>query len=105
MLEGVISPKAVAADKYYGLKGATFVKVNAGTVPAGKALLPASVVNGTGTGAKALTFNFDDDATAIKTIDNGQQTTEGAIYNLAGQRMSKVQKGINIVNGKKIMVK
>ena len=30
---------------------------------------------------------------------------EGAIYNLAGQRMSKLQKGINIVNGKKIAIK
>ena len=31
---------------------------------------------------------------------NGQ-----SIYNLAGQRLSKMQKGINIVNGKKVMVK
>ena len=28
---------------------------------------------------------------------------DGAIYNLAGQRISKMQKGINIVNGKKIL--
>ena len=28
-----------------------------------------------------------------------------SIYNLAGQRLSKLQKGINIVNGKKILVK
>ena len=27
----------------------------------------------------------------------------GAIYNLAGQRLNKVQKGINIINGKKIL--
>ncbi|MBO4612717.1 MAG: hypothetical protein J5671_06050 [Bacteroidaceae bacterium] len=27
------------------------------------------------------------------------------IYNLAGQRLSKMQKGINIINGKKVMVK
>lgn len=30
---------------------------------------------------------------------------EGAIYNIAGQRVSKMQKGINIVNGKKIAIK
>ena len=47
-------------------------------------------------------FEFDD-ATAIQTIDNGQQTTDASIFNLAGQRISKMQKGINIVNGKKIM--
>ena len=30
-------------------------------------------------------------------------TTDGLIYNLAGQRIQKMQKGINIVNGKKIL--
>ena len=30
---------------------------------------------------------------------------EGAIYNLAGQRMTKLQKGINIVGGKKVAIK
>ena len=33
-------------------------------------------------------------------MDNGQ-----SIYNVAGQRLSKMQKGINIVNGKKVLVK
>ena len=28
-----------------------------------------------------------------------------AIYNLAGQRMQKLQKGINIIKGKKIVIK
>ena len=28
---------------------------------------------------------------------------EGAIYNIAGQRVSKMQKGINIINGKKVL--
>lgn len=32
-----------------------------------------------------------------------QTITNGVIYNLAGQRMSKLSKGINIVNGKKII--
>ena len=58
-----------------------------------------------GTEVKDFIVNFgdEDDATAIMTIDNGQLTTEGAIYNLAGQRLQKMQKGINIVNGKKIL--
>ena len=45
----------------------------------------------------------DDDATGIRTIDNGQLTIDNEIYNLAGQRLNKIQKGINIVNGKKIL--
>lgn len=52
-------------------------------------------------GAKA--FFFGDSASGIQTIVNGQQTTEAAIYNLAGQRLSKMQKGVNIVGGKKIL--
>lgn len=45
----------------------------------------------------------------IKTIDNGQLTKdneEGAfIYNLAGQRLSKPQRGLNIIGGKKVMIR
>ena len=52
---------------------------------------------------KALNFDFDDDATGIEAIDNGQLTIDNEIYNLAGQRINKVQKGVNIVNGKKIL--
>jgi hypothetical protein len=46
-----------------------------------------------------------DDPTGITTIDNGQQTTDNKIYNLAGQRLNKKQKGINIVGGKKVIGK
>lgn len=56
----------------------------------------------TSSGIKAFFFD-EDDATAIKAIDNAQQTAEGAIYNLSGQRMSKMQKGINVINGKKVL--
>lgn len=48
------------------------------------------------------------DATGIETIDNGQQTTvngQQSIFNLAGQRLMRVQKGINIINGKKYIIK
>ena len=102
LLEGTLAPTYVEADAYYGLSGQTFVKVNPGTVPQGKALLPASVIGDSN--VKVLAFSFDDDATAIETIDNGQLTTDnGVIYNLAGQRLQKLQRGINIVNGKKVL--
>ncbi len=67
-------------------------------IPAGKGYLSIG-----GAGIKGF-YGFEEDgATSIQTIDNGQQTTEGAIYNLAGQRLQKKQKGINIINGKKIL--
>ena len=54
---------------------------------------------------KALNFSFDA-VDAIEAIDNGQLTLDNAeIYNLAGQRVNKAQRGIYIVNGKKVLVK
>ena len=39
-------------------------------------------------------------------MSNGQWKMGNAqIYNLAGQRLSKPQRGINIVNGKKVVVR
>ena len=46
-------------------------------------------------------YYFGDEATSINEVFG--MTLEGAIYNLAGQRLSKMQKGVNIVNGKKIL--
>lgn len=43
-----------------------------------------------------------DQETAINGVDAAGQP-EGTIYNVAGQRIDRLQKGINIVNGKKIM--
>ena len=97
---GTLVPTYAAANKYYGLSGANFVKVNAGTVPAGKALLDAECVTSS---VKAFTFIFDDEATGIRTVETVSAEEAAQIFNLAGQRISKMQKGINIVNGKKIL--
>jgi len=48
-----------------------------------------------------ISFIFDEEALGIddfrlRTTDNGPQT----IYNLSGQRLSRPQRGINIINGK-----
>lgn len=60
----------------------------------------------TGGTVKALSYDFGD-AVGIEAIDNGQLTIDNdkVIYNLAGQRMNKLQRGVNIVNGKKVLVK
>ena len=104
LLEGTLAPKYVAAGEYYGLSGNTFVKVNAGTVPAGKALLDADWIEESA-GAKAFTFVFEDEADGLKDLKDLKDLRDSndPIYNLAGQRLSRMQKGINIVNGKKIM--
>lgn len=51
-----------------------------------------------------LFFNSIEDG--IEAIDNGQLTMDNAeIYNLAGQRLKKAQRGVNIINGKKVLIK
>lgn len=57
--------------------------------------VPASV--------KSLALNFDD-ADVIKALE-AAENEKSVIYNLAGQRLSKAQKGVNIINGKKVLVK
>lgn len=52
-----------------------------------------------------MLYQFDEEASAIKTVSVEKNTAEKAIYNLAGQRLKKMQKGLNIVGGKKIILK
>ena len=69
-----------------------FYLADQGTIKAGKAYLEGA------SGIKAFLFN--DEATGISNINVNEN---GAIYNLAGQRLNKMQKGINIINGKKVL--
>ncbi|MBR6187533.1 MAG: hypothetical protein IKQ59_01030 [Prevotella sp.] len=97
---GTTAPTYVAANDYYGLSGDTFVKVNAGKVPAGKALLPASEVGE----ARQLTFIFEG-TQGISTVEHTALNTDDAIYSISGQRVSTPKKGLYIMNGKKVLVK
>ena len=79
----------ISANKLYKSSGAT-------TISGTRAYLHAKSA-----GVKAMLF-IDDEATSIDAI-NGVEAENGVIYNIAGQRMNKAQKGINIVNGKKVL--
>ena len=96
---GITTATAVTADTYFGLSGNKFVKVGAGTIKAGKALLPATEVSG----ARELTFVFDD-ATGIKQVESSKMNVED-IYNLNGQKVQNPTKGLYIMNGKKVIIK
>lgn len=99
-LVGTLAPTYVADNEYYGLSGDKFVKVNAGTVPAGKALLPVDAVVG---GVKALSFRFDGADGISEIMSNGENEKMSAIYDLSGRRVVKPTKGLYIVNGKKVV--
>ena len=83
-----------------------FYKVQEGTVitlGANKAYLDSSI--DAGGAVKAFFMGEEaDDATGIDTVDaSAEKATE--IYNLNGQRVSVMTKGIYVVNGKKVLVK
>ena len=83
-----------------GTPGAT---ANGAHLPANSAYLslPANVAGS----AVKVGFIFEDDVIdGINEVNGEWSMVNGqSIYNLAGQRLQKMQKGINIVNGKKIL--
>ncbi len=48
---------------------------------------------------------FNAQTTGIEEVKSKKSEIRGYIYNLQGQRLSSLQKGLNIVNGKKVYVK
>ena len=85
----------ISANKLYKSTGATTVK---GT----RAYLKSK---GEVTGEVKLFIEGEDGiVTAIDSID-GESVVNGAIFNLAGQRVQKAQKGVYIIGGKKVAVK
>ncbi len=80
-------------------KDVGFYLSQSGTLATHKAFIPSTKV----AGANFLGFTFDDENTGISSVSANSKGSE--IYNLAGQRQSQLQKGLNIVNGKKVLVK
>ena len=46
-----------------------------------------------------------DQVTGIKAIEHSPLNIDHSIYNMSGQRLSKLQKGVNIVGGRKVLMK
>ena len=94
-----VSNGTVSGEGIYVLankdKGLGFYKLAPDAkVPAGKAYL--QVANGS-----REYIAIDGGATAIKSVET--ENANGAIYNLAGQQVKNAQKGIFIMNGKKVI--
>jgi hypothetical protein len=58
-----------------------------------------------GSSAKVFNMSFEEDATSIQNAQFIIHNEDDAVFNLAGQRINKMQKGINVVNGKKVIIK
>lgn len=84
----------------YGSSGIGMYKYNGANIQGFRAYLPYTAP----TGGSALRMVFDDVTTGIEGIEvnDGGKT---AIYDLSGRRVSRMTKGLYIVNGKKVFIK
>jgi hypothetical protein len=106
MLKGVTTPTIIEStdgnNTNYILKDGAFHPTSGGTVKANKAYLqiPTSAAR-----EGALSIDFGDETTEIKTTDFTDYTDSGAIYDLQGRRVSHPTKGLYIINGKKYVIR
>lgn len=101
----ITNTKTVDASSYYiKADGSAFAKVNGYfNLSAFRGYFSA----GTSGNAKStlLTFSTEDTPTAIKMVEKNDGTVD-MIFDLSGRKLNNTQKGnINIINGKKIIVK
>ena len=112
-LVAVVESKHIAAtDGDYSnfmMKGGKFVKIadDNASMPAHRAYLPLLTEAISGSNAKEIMLYWDDEeTTGIESLTPSQSPKgEGSIYNLNGQKLSSPRKGINIINGRKVIVK
>jgi len=86
----------IPAGDYFIADGALYKSAGATSINAFRAYLKNKAAE-----EVSIKVFIGDFETAIDAIN--ASTESGIIYNLAGQRLQKVQKGINIVNGKKVL--
>lgn len=96
---GTYAPVDVAEGDYFVGNGALYRSEGNTSMNAFRAFLKVKSAE-----VKAELF-IDGVATAIESINGNVAQPAGAIYNLAGQRVQKAQRGLYIVNGKKVVVK
>lgn len=104
LLKAYTTAKEVSDQEGYILYKDEFVLVSAGTLPAGRAFLPA---NGSGN-ASTRSIVFDDEGTtgvhsSMREVDDANDQW----YDLQGRRLEgkPIKKGLYILNGRKVVVK
>lgn len=103
-----VARKDVTAGTYYGLKaaseGAAFAPYNVTSIPANKALLPASEIPADASAVNALYINFGGSATGIGSASVEQRPA--VYYDLNGRIVTYPGKGIYVTaDGRKVFLK
>lgn len=98
------TPYDAGTNRYYlalnGESKAQFKKLTSGSIDAGKAFLE-TVVN-----APVLNVVFgDENMTGIANVRSKMEDVRSDIFDLQGRKVAQPQKGLYIVNGKKVVIK
>ena len=114
-LVAVVESQHIAATNgdytNFMMKGGKFIRIADESedvkMPANRAYLPLLTADISGSNAKEIMLLWDDkEATGIESLTPSiSPKGEGSIYNLNGQKLSSPLKGINIINGRKVIVK
>ncbi|MBR5395249.1 MAG: hypothetical protein IK144_09250 [Bacteroidaceae bacterium] len=103
LLAGTYPGKTLAAGEGYYMRatGTNIYRATADVIlPPFSCYLPSA--------EKRSYYKLEEASTGINEIKNEElrmKNEAGVVYNLAGQRLQKLQKGINIVDGNKIVIK
>ena len=87
----------------YILSNGLFYHASAGVLPAGKAYLHLD--SAPAAGARELSMSFEDEATGIADVRGKMEDVRGDFFDLSGRKVAQPQKGLYIVNGKKVVIK
>lgn len=101
-LAATLAPTYFEDETMYALSGDKFYLNEPCTLKANRAYIPANEVP---SDVKGFIFVFNDIATGIVETQTVSSDEAEPIFNLAGQRLQKPQRGINIVGGRKVLVK
>jgi len=99
VFKGIYAPTTVAEGDYFVGNGAIYKSAGTTSINAFRAYIDATEESSVKFFIGGQPFDY---ATAVNGIE-AAPAQNSAIYNIAGQRVSKAQKGIFIVNGKKVV--
>ena len=98
---GVFGPTTIGTGHFFIGNGALYKSAGATNINAFRAYIQLAHPNVPN--AVRMFVDGEETETGIENVNVNDNDNQTVIYNVAGQRISKMQKGINIVNGKKVL--
>lgn len=98
---GVFGPTTIGTGHFFIGNGALYKSTGSTNIKAFRAYIQLAHPNVPND--VRMFVDGEETETGIENVNVSDNDNQAVIYNVAGQRVSKLQKGINIVNGKKVL--